>query len=70
MSVDFLLFFHPKIFQNISKKPPKITKKIDQKINQIFNAFLLDFELQNGSKRPPESFQKPSKSDAGKATEN
>ena len=53
----FHWFWIRKSFQNTSKNPPKIIKKIDQEINPFFNAFLLDFELQNGSKKPPESSQ-------------
>ena len=58
-----------KSFQNTSTNPPKIITKIDQKINPFFNAFLKDVELQNGSKMPPESSQKPSKKASKKSNE-
>ena len=54
-------FFIWKSFQKSFKKHSKVITNIDQKINDFFNAFLMDYELQNGSKKAPESFLKPSK---------
>ena len=42
----------------MSKTLPESNKKSSEKNNTFFNAFLIDFQLRNRSKMPPESSQK------------
>ena len=57
--LKFSMIFHRfcvrKSSQNTSQKPLKIIKKFDQKINPFFNAFLMDFEVENISKMEPQA---------------